>query len=80
LCPALEGFVYTRLASAVSAAMRLMPVGQHDWHLILARLLERVPGVAAAISTDLAPMQSFAPALDIAAMSQQYGRSRLFRS
>jgi urease accessory protein len=61
-----EAYAYTRLAATVSAAMRLMPIGQTDAHRLLSRALERVP--------------SFTPMMDIAAMTQQYLHSRLFRS
>jgi urease accessory protein len=81
---AVEAFSYTRLAAVVSAAMRLMPVGQGEAHRILARTLDRVPAVAAAITPAsggrAAPPTSFAPAVDIAQMRQQYLHSRLFRS
>jgi urease accessory protein len=77
---AVEAFAYTRLAATISAAMRLMPIGQSDAHALLARTLDRVPAVAAAIAARDARIESFAPALDIAAMTQQYVHSRLFRS
>lgn len=77
---AVEGFMYTRLAAVVSAAMRLMPIGQHEGHRLLADTLERVPAIAGAVMLDARPLQSFTPELDVAAMSQQYGHSRLFRS
>lgn len=77
---ALEGLAYTRLASTVSAAMRLAPVGQNDAHLVLSRALARVPGVVRTIVERNANPESFAPAMDIAAMSHQYLHSRLFRS
>jgi urease accessory protein len=77
---AVEGFIYTRLAAVVSAAMRLMSIGQHEGHTLLADALDRVPAIADAVLIDATPFQSFTPALDIAAMSQQYGHSRLFRS
>jgi urease accessory protein len=77
---AVEGYAYTRLASIVSAAMRLMPLGQHEGHRLLADALARVPAMAARALVDTAPLQSFTPMLDLAAMSQQYGHSRLFRS
>ena len=38
-----EAFAYTRLAATISAAMRLMPIGQTDAHRLLAAALERVP-------------------------------------
>jgi urease accessory protein UreF len=77
---AVEAFAYTRLAATTSAAMRLMPIGQTDAHALLARTLDRVPAIAAAIATRDARLESFAPALDIEAMTQQYLHSRLFRS
>jgi urease accessory protein len=77
---AVEAFAYTRLAATTSAAMRLMPIGQTDAHALLARTLDRVPAVAAAIAARDARIESFSPALDIAAMRQQYLHSRLFRS
>jgi len=75
-----EAFAYTRLAAAISAAMRLMPIGQTDAHALLARTLARVPQVVAAIADRDADPESFTPAMDITAMSQQYLHSRLFRS
>jgi urease accessory protein len=77
---AVEGFMYSRLAAIVSAAMRLMPIGQHEGHALLAEMLGRVPAVADAVISDPGPLKSFTPMLDVMAMSQQYGHSRLFRS
>ena len=80
---AVEAFAYTRLAATISAAMRLMPVGQADAHALLARAVDRVPAVVdGIIERDRAGARvaSFAPAMDLAAMSQQYLHSRLFRS
>jgi len=77
---AVEAFAYTRLAATISAAMRLMPVGQTDAHALLARTLARVPAVVDTIAVRDGEPESFTPAMDIAAMSQQYLHSRLFRS
>lgn len=77
---AVEAFAYTRLAATVSAAMRLMPVGQTEAHALLARTLAHVPAVVDAIAARDAAPESFTPAMDLAAMSQQYLHSRLFRS
>ena len=77
---AVEAFAYTRLAATISAAMRLMPIGQTDAHALLARTLTRVPAVADAIAERDAAPESFTPAMDITMMSQQYLHSRLFRS
>lgn len=77
---AVEGYFYTRLASTISSAMRLMPIGQHEAHTLLSGALARSPRlVDEALRTSEGPSM-FAPALDIAAMSQQYVVSRLFRS
>src|SRR5258706_14258774 len=79
---AVEAFAYTRLAATVSAAMRLMPIGQTDAHLLLSRALERVPAVVdrlAARDDEGAP-RSFTPQMDIVTMTQQYPHSRLVRS
>ena len=73
------GFAYTRLASTTSAAMRLMRIGQTDAHTELAKALGRVPLVVEAMATR-DRVKSFTPATDIAAMTQQYLHSRLFRS
>ena len=77
---AVEAFAYARLAATASAAMRLMPIGQTDTHLLLARTLERVPIVADAVIARDAPPEAFAPMVDIATMRHQYMHSRLFRT
>jgi urease accessory protein len=76
----LHALAYTRLAATVSASMRLAPIGQHEAHALLARTLDRVPAIMAAIAGGDAVPESFTPAVDIAAMSQQYLHSRLFLS
>jgi len=72
-------FAYTRLASTTSAALRLMRIGQTDAHARLAKTLERVPSIVEAMATRARP-ESFTPAMDVSAMTQQYLLSRLFRS
>jgi urease accessory protein len=72
-------FAYTRLASTTSAALRLMHIGQTNAHARLAKTLERVPVVVKAVTMRARP-ESFAPAMDLSAMAQQYLHSRLFRS
>jgi urease accessory protein len=72
-------FAYTRLASTTSAALRLMRIGQTDAHARLAETLQRAPAVVDAMMTRARP-ESFAPAMDVSAMTQQYLHSRLFRS
>jgi urease accessory protein len=78
---AVTGYCYTRLAASISAAMRLMPLGQHEAHARLIAALDRVPALVQRILESAAvPLQSFTPAMDLAMMRQQYGHSRLFRS
>jgi urease accessory protein len=77
---AVEGFIYTRLAAIVSAAMRLMPLGQREGHTLLAEGLTRVPTVADEVLADDGPLGAFTPVLDVMVMSQQYVESRLFKS
>ena len=79
MCDAGAAFAYTRLASTISAALRLMRIGQTEAHARLAVLLQRVPEVVDAMATRARP-GSFAPAMDVSAMGQQYLHSRLFRS
>jgi urease accessory protein len=76
----LAGYAYTRLAATVSAAMRLIALGQTDAHQLLSRVLDRVPATVDGVIAAKAPIESFAPGLDVAQMTQQYGHSRLFRS
>jgi urease accessory protein len=75
-----EAYAYTRLAATTSAAMRLMPIGQTDAHRLLAGALHDVPRIVERVIVRGGRIESFAPALDIAAMTQQYLHSRLFRS
>jgi urease accessory protein len=75
-----EAFAYNRLAATVSAAMRLMAIGQTEAHRLLAATLARVPGTVDAMLARRARPESFVPAMDVAVMSQQYLHSRLFRS
>ena len=74
-----EAYAYTRLAATASAAMRLLPIGQTDAHRLLAGALRDVPCVVDRIAAGRR-IESFSPALDIAAMTQQYLHSGLFRS
>ena len=76
----IEAFAYTRLAATASTAMRAMSIGQTDAHRLLAEMLARVPALVETMVLRDGPVESFAPAVDIAAMTQQYLHSRLFRS
>ena len=77
---AVEGFAYTRLAATISSAMRLIAIGQNEAHLLLSRVLARVPATVDAMMLRNAEPESFMPVIDIAQMTHQYVHSRLFRS
>lgn len=77
---ALESYCYARLAATVSAAMRLMSIGQHEAHGLLAEMLGAVPVHVSRIVSSREPTRSFAPLMELSAMSHQYVHSRLFRS
>lgn len=79
---ALIGFGYTRLMGMVSAALRLMSIGQQQAQTILTEQLQQLPNIAKRIQTlnyDQ-PLESFAPIQDIQQMNHCYLYSRLFRS
>jgi len=77
---ALEGFMYTRLAATISCAMRLLPIGQHEAHVLLAAALRRVPAIVDSILERTDPPMQFTPMLDLAALHHRSVHSRLFRS
>jgi urease accessory protein len=77
---AIEGFMYTRLAATASAAMRLMPLGQLEAHVMVAESLAAVATVCDDVLARRDRPLSFTPLFDVAAMRQQYVASRLFRS
>src|SRR5256885_321635 len=77
---AIEAYFSRRLAACVSAAMRLMPLGQIEAHQLLATLLHEVPACAARVAAAAEPPRAFSPHMDIATMRHQYVHSRLFRS
>jgi urease accessory protein len=80
MADALNAYSYTRLAASVSAGMRLMPIGQHEAHLLLASVLRDVPAVVGRVIHEDLPPRVFSPLMDIASMSHQFVHSRLFRS
>jgi urease accessory protein UreF len=77
---ALGAYAYTRLAATTSAAMRLVSIGQHEAHQQLSAALAPVPAIVEHVLARRQPPAAFAPALEIAQMTQIYVRTRLFRS
>ncbi len=77
----LQAFVLALLAGAVSAVVRLGPIGQTAGQKILAALLPRVRALAREASrSTLADLGGCAFRSDIAAMRHETQYSRLFRS
>jgi urease accessory protein len=78
---ALLAFAYSRLAGTVSAALRLMRIGQQQAQQALGRALGYVPeAVERIFEAGDSDLQSFSPLLDIQQMNHRYVYSRLFRS
>jgi urease accessory protein len=78
---ALLAFGYNRLASIVSAGLRLISLGQQQGQALLTKTLDRLPGASDRILEMVEePLRSFSPLVDIQQMNHQYVYSRLFRS
>ena len=71
---AVAAFAYTRLAATVSAAMRLIPIGQTEAHALLARTLDACRKSSAIVAAT--PHRVVRAGADIAAMTQQYSAPR----
>jgi len=78
---AVMAFGYNRLAGMVSAALRLISIGQQEGQTLLTNATQRLPSAVDRIEQKIAePLRSFSPFLDIQQMNHQYVYSRLFRS
>jgi urease accessory protein len=78
---ALVAFGYVRLAGIVSAALRLIALGQQQGHALLTRAIEHlISAVEEVHRMETEPLRSFSPLLDIEQMNHRYIYSRLFRS
>jgi urease accessory protein len=78
---ALLAFAYNRLAGIVSAALRLIAIGQQQGQMLLGDAIDLLPDAVDCILRDAdEPLRSFSPLLDIQQMNHQYVYSRLFRS
>jgi urease accessory protein len=77
----LQAFILAQIAAAVSAVVRLGPIGQTDGQKIQAILIPRMRGLAREASvSSLTDLGSCAFRSDIAAMRHESQYSRLFRS
>jgi urease accessory protein len=78
---ALHAFMQAIAANLVSAGARLIPLGQSDAQIAIARLTPIVTANAArAISVDLEDLGTCAPALELYSMRHETQYTRLFRS
>lgn len=77
----LTGFAHAFCANLVSAALRLVPLGQTDGQKVMAVMLADVDAaVARAMDTPLAAVASHTLMSDIASMKHEHQYTRLFRS
>jgi len=78
---ALLAFGYLRLVGIVSAALRLIPMGQQHGQALLTSAIEQLPAaVERIVQAGAEPLRLFNPLLDVQQMSHRYVYSRLFRS
>ena len=78
---AAAAFLYSTSSLLVSAALRLMPLGQVEGQAVLASLRARIARLAAtAAHSGLADMWSFGPGLELAGIRHAGLEMRLFRS
>jgi urease accessory protein len=76
-----EGAGYQWLSSVISAALRLLPIGQLAGQQVLTALLPHLPAIADDIRQESwDDLSSAAPELDIRAMQHETLYSRLFQS
>ena len=81
LVPALGAFTQTFAANLVSAAVRLVPLGQSDGLAVLAGLEPAVQAaVSSALSVELDDVGAAAPVVDWCSMNHETQYTRLFRS
>ena len=79
--PAVAAFLHGVAANLVSAAVRLVPLGQTDGQIATARLARTVADVtAAALAADPDDIGTSAPGLELCALAHETQYTRLFRS
>lgn len=81
LAASLGAFLHSVAANLVSAGVRLVPLGQTDGQIALARLADIVAAVvAAALQAEVDDLGTAAPALEFCSMRHETQYTRLFRS
>jgi urease accessory protein len=81
LSAAIHGYVQSLAANLVSAGARLIPLGQTDAQIAMARLAPVVSAIAVhAPTVELDDLGTCAPALELCSMRHENQYTRLFRS
>lgn len=79
--PALAAWLHATAANLVSAGVRLIPLGQTDGQIAIARLSPRIDAIAvAATQTSLTDLGAASPLLEICSIRHETQYTRLFRS
>lgn len=78
---ALPAFLHALAGNLVSAAVRLVPLGQTDGQRAVSALARRIPGIAAEAATqDLDDLGASSPMIEWTSMRHETQYTRLFRS
>jgi urease accessory protein len=81
LAPALHAYVHAVAANLISAGARLIPLGQTDAQIAIARLAPVVADVSTrALQTELDNLGTAAPGLELCSLQHETQYTRLFRS
>lgn len=81
LSTSLHAFMHGIATNLVSAGVRLVPLGQTDGQIAIARLCQKIPAIAdRALICELDDLGTAAPLLEMASMHHETLYTRLFRS
>jgi urease accessory protein len=81
LTPALHAYLHAAAANLVSAGARLIPLGQTQAQIAIARLSPVITGVVErALATSLDDLGTAAPAIELCSLRHETQYTRLFRS
>ncbi len=81
LIPALQAYLHAVAANLVSAGARLIPLGQTQAQIAIARLSPVITGIVErALATSLDDLGTAAPAIELCSLRHETQYTRLFRS
>ena len=81
LIPALQAYLHAVAANLVSAGARLIPLGQTQAQIAIARLSPVIAGIVErALATSLDDLGTAAPAIELCSLRHETQYTRLFRS